>query len=569
MKIINMICPNCGASLQIDADKKAPSCNYCGSSLFQNNGVQNLQYGNPQGISYQVPNDRQSINIATNQHPKKNRIWLWVLGWIFIFPVPLTILLLRNKTLDKKIQYGGIAAAWVVFLLIGCVGGSNRGNSDHNTTAPTNDRSIVIEDDTNETSDSQSNDSVKAKIDSNILEIKFIRDNLEIKAGNSNSSSYVTVKVKKEDLFSTDDIIFVSDNPEIATIEFDHDALTTFLYYNLCGIAPGETYVYAKSKDGAVESEHIKVTVQGDKLASGSTENNSGDNISEISFIRSSFEIVEGKSDSSNIRVDVKDRNAFSPDDIVFVSDNPEIATIEFDRDALTTYLYYNLYGIAPGETYVYAKSKDGAVESEHIKVTVKDDGLVDPESITILEDKKVLAAGESYKLTVNATPENASIKKIRWSSSDDNVISVDESGRVSAIGGGTATITAEISPEIKATCELTVDNALRIMLVSVKHPRDDDINIGHEWSYTNTINSEPVSSSISLRVGDTINVYSKYTESDDNPDIGEAAASHYVTAEDLQNGFDISMDLYVTENGGRNSGQSAHFIVTYTFTAQ
>lgn len=458
MKIINMICPNCGASLQIDADKKAPSCNYCGSSLFQNNGVQNLQYGNPQGISYQVPNDRQSINIATNQHPKKNRIWLWVLGWIFIFPVPLTILLLRNKALDKKIQYGGIAAAWVVFLLIGCVGGSNRGNSDHNTTVPTNDRSIVIEDDTNETSDSQSNDSVKAKIDSNILEIKFIRDNLEI---------------------------------------------------------------------------------------------------------------VEGKSDSSNIRVDVKDRNAFSPDDIVFVSDNPEIATIEFDQDALTTYLYYNLYGIAPGETYVYAKSKDGAVESEHIKVTVKDDGLVDPESITILEDKKVLAVGESYKLTVNATPENASIKKIRWSSSDDNVISVDESGRVSAIGGGTATITAEISPEIKATCELTVDNALRIMLVSVKHPRDDDINIGHEWSYTNTINSEPVSSSISLRVGDTINVYSKYTESDDNPDIGEAAASHYVTAEDLQNGFDISMDLYVTENGGRNSGQSAHFIVTYTFTAQ
>ena len=464
MKIINMICPNCGASLQIDADKKAPSCNYCGSSLFQNNGVQNLQYGNPQGISYQVPNDRQSINIATNQHPKKNRIWLWVLGWIFIFPVPLTILLLRNKTLDKKIQYGGIAAAWVVFLIIGYAGSSDRGNNNQHTTPPSDNKSVVVDDSSHET-------------------------------------------INKS---------LVDDTSEAPVAE---------------------------------------------KIVS---------NISEIHLINNKLEIMEGRSESYNcVRVTVDDKNAFSPDDIIFVSENPEIATIEYDHDALTTYLYYNVSGVSPGETYVYAKSKDGSVESEHIMVTVEDDGLIDPESITIQDDTKVLAMGESYKLVVNAVPENASINKIHWSSSDDNVVSVDEYGKVSAVGGGTATITAEISSEIKATCELTVDNTLRIMAVSVKHSRDDDVNIGHEWSYSNAINSEPARSSISLRVGDTVNVYSKYTESDDNPDIGEASASHYVTEEDLQNGFDISMDLYVTENGGRNSGQNAHFIVTYSFSAK
>jgi hypothetical protein len=50
---------------------------------------------------------------------------------------------------------------------------------------------------------------------------------------------------------------------------------------------------------------------------------------------------------------------------------------------------------------------------------------------------------------------------------------------------------------------------------------------------------------------------------------VGEASSAYTVTEEDLQNGFDIVMDLYVTENGGRNSGKSAHFVVTYSFSVK
>ena len=42
MKIINMVCPNCGASLQVDADKKNLTCNYCGSNLLLDDGVQHI-----------------------------------------------------------------------------------------------------------------------------------------------------------------------------------------------------------------------------------------------------------------------------------------------------------------------------------------------------------------------------------------------------------------------------------------------------------------------------------------------------------------------------------------------
>lgn len=47
---------------------------------------------------------------------KSNTIW-WVLGWIFIFPVPLMILLRRNKSLNKWLKYGIIALAWLVYAI--------------------------------------------------------------------------------------------------------------------------------------------------------------------------------------------------------------------------------------------------------------------------------------------------------------------------------------------------------------------------------------------------------------------------------------------------------------------
>lgn len=58
----------------------------------------------------------------------KRKTWLWVLGWIFIFPLPLTLILLKKQGMDKKAKYGIIAAAWVVYVLIGVVGVANNAN---------------------------------------------------------------------------------------------------------------------------------------------------------------------------------------------------------------------------------------------------------------------------------------------------------------------------------------------------------------------------------------------------------------------------------------------------------
>ena len=104
-------------------------------------------------------------------------------------------------------------------------------------------------------------------------------------------------------------------------------------------------------------------------------------------------------------------------------------------------------------------------------------------------------------------------------------------------------------------------------MNLSVSKTREDDHNIGNDWIYITEINGESTTRNCTIMVGDVINLHAKFTESDNNPDVGESYASHIVTENDLMNGFEVTLHVYVTENGGKNSGKTAHFVVIYMFT--
>ena len=142
MKIVSMVCPNCGASLQVDADQKNLTCSYCGNGLYVDDEVKHVQYDNAEETGYQFEKGRQraqaeatrvqqqTFNMNFGKPPKKRKTWLWVLGWIFIFPFPLTILMLRNQKLSKPVKIGIIVAAWIVYLIIGLAGGGSGDNKD-------------------------------------------------------------------------------------------------------------------------------------------------------------------------------------------------------------------------------------------------------------------------------------------------------------------------------------------------------------------------------------------------------------------------------------------------------
>lgn len=53
---------------------------------------------------------------------KPRRTWLWVLGWIFMFPIPLTVIMLRKKNLNPIVRFGVIALAWAFYFGIALTG---------------------------------------------------------------------------------------------------------------------------------------------------------------------------------------------------------------------------------------------------------------------------------------------------------------------------------------------------------------------------------------------------------------------------------------------------------------
>ena len=162
-----MRCPNCGAEIG-NSDK----CEYCGSAISSEMrkeqeilnkkgcpkcGSTNIKFtrenhGEVSGKSSKtivhktvgICNDCGYTWYLEVEQPKKRKTWLWVLGWIFIFPVPLTILMLRKKDMKPILKYGIIAAAWIVYLIIGLGGNSSNKN-------PSTDNTTVVAEQTKET----------------------------------------------------------------------------------------------------------------------------------------------------------------------------------------------------------------------------------------------------------------------------------------------------------------------------------------------------------------------------------------------------------------------------------
>lgn len=85
------------------------------------------------------------------------------------------------------------------------------------------------------------------------------------------------------------------------------------------------------------------------------------------------------------------------------------------------------------------------------------EDGQV--EYITMNQTELSLVVGDTDVLTVDVFPDDATDKSIEWSSSDEDIATVSQSGTVTAIAPGTATITASTldGGNRTAYCEVTV----------------------------------------------------------------------------------------------------------------
>lgn len=108
---------------------------------------------------------------------------------------------------------------------------------------------------------------------------------------------------------------------------------------------------------------------------------------------------------------------------------------------------------VAPGKATITAVATGGASAVCQVYVV---DQYVPTTSVAINKNALNVTPGWSEQLTAVFTPANASNQKVTWSSSDSSIVKADDSGVITALRAGTATITA-VSGNFAATCTVTV----------------------------------------------------------------------------------------------------------------
>ena len=111
---------------------------------------------------------------------------------------------------------------------------------------------------------------------------------------------------------------------------------------------------------------------------------------------------------------------------------------------------------VSVGTTTITATTGDGTGLTASCTVTVTPKVV---QSITMDEEALSLERGETTRLTVTVTPQDADDAGVTWRSNNSSVATVDDGGRVTAIEVGTAVITATTNDGsgLSAKCTVTV----------------------------------------------------------------------------------------------------------------
>ena len=213
-----------------------------------------------------------------------------------------------------------------------------------------------------------------------------------------------------------------SSNEAVATV--DANGVVT-------AIALGEAIITATTTDGSNLSASCKVTVV-PTLAETIT----------LDKTEISLEATETATLVATVLPELTTNKS-----VTWTSSNEAVATV--DANGVVT-------AIAVGEAVITATTTDGSDLSASCQLTVV------PTLATSIELDKTeisLEATETATLIATVLPELTTDKSVKWASSDETVVVVDENGVVTAVAVGEATITATTVDDsnLFATCKVTV----------------------------------------------------------------------------------------------------------------
>ena len=132
------------------------------------------------------------------------------------------------------------------------------------------------------------------------------------------------------------------------------------------------------------------------------------------------------KNETTKLKIEILPEEAKNQK-ITFSSSNPNIISVDQNG---------NIFGVSSGEATITAIAENGVKGSITLNVYSKVEEIkLDIENLTLQE-------GESYNLKATIYPEDATNKNITFNSENNDIATVDQSGKITAIKEGTTKIT-------------------------------------------------------------------------------------------------------------------------------
>ena len=132
------------------------------------------------------------------------------------------------------------------------------------------------------------------------------------------------------------------------------------------------------------------------------------------------------KNETANLKIEILPEEA-KDQKITFSSSNPNIISVDQSG---------NIFGVSSGEATITATAENGVKGSITLNVYSKVEEIkLDVENLTLQE-------GESYNLKATIYPEDATNKNITFNSENNEIATVDQNGKITAIKEGTTKIT-------------------------------------------------------------------------------------------------------------------------------
>lgn len=164
--------------------------------------------------------------------------------------------------------------------------------------------------------------------------------------------------------------------------------------------------------------------------------------VKEIVLDKTVVNLIEGEADT--IIATVKPEDA-ADKRITWESSDTSVATVANGK----------ITAIAPGNITITVKAVNGVKATATVNVSKKPD--VEVESITLNKEKATIEAGKTLQLQATITPSNATNQVLTWKTSAKKVATVDNTGKITAVAEGTATITVTSANGKSAKAVITV----------------------------------------------------------------------------------------------------------------